>query len=228
MKTVAIMSPSFLPWAGYFNMIKNSDVFIFLDDVQYKKRSWGQRNRIVDISKNNYQWLTVPIISKGKYHQENRDVEIDLEDKNYDKLSKKIIFNYKSTPYFDDFFKQIEDIIEKKNKRLIDLNIDLVKMICKYLKIEKEFLFSSSFNLISKKSQLLFDLTKAVNGTVYLSAPGSKVFFDENNPFVESDIELEYSNFLCKKYNQKSRNFLSHCSIIDMIFNIGNEAENFI
>ena len=104
MKTVAIMTPTFLPWAGYFNMIKCSDIFIFLDDIQYKKRSWQQRNRIIEFSKNDYLWLTVPVKSKGKYYQKFKDVEIDLEDKNYNKISKTIKFNYQSSPYFNDFF----------------------------------------------------------------------------------------------------------------------------
>jgi len=111
---------------------------------------------------------------------------------------------------------------------LIDLNVALIKKICNFLKIEKEFVFSSSFNLSSKKSQLLFDLTKAVNGTVYLSAPGSAVFFEEYNPFLMSKIELKYHEYFCKNYNQRTTDFLSYCSIIDMIFNIGNEAENLI
>ena len=228
MKTVAIMAPTFLPWAGYFNMIKNSDIFIFLDDIQYKKRSWQQRNRIIEFSKNDYQWLTVPVKSKGKYHQKFQDVEIDLENKNYNNISKIIRFNYQSSPYFKDLFIDIEGILEKKNKFLIDLNVILIKKICNFLKIEKEFVFSSSFNLNSKKSQLLFDLTKAVNGTVYLSAPGSAVFFEEHNPFLMSKIELKYHEYFCKNYNQRTTDFLSYCSIIDMIFNIGNEAENLI
>lgn len=228
MKTVAIMAPTFLPWAGYFNMIKNSDIFIFLDDIQYKKRSWQQRNRIVEFSKNDYQWLTVPVKSKNKYYQKFKDVEIDLEDKNYNKISKIIKFNYQSLPYFKDLFIDIESILEKKNKFLINLNVELIKKICNFLKIEKKFLFSSSFNLNSKKSQLLFDLTKAVDGSIYLSAPGSAIFFKDHNPFAQSNIKLKYHEYVCKEYNQRTKNFLSHCSIIDMIFNIGNEAENTI
>ena len=202
--------------------------FYFLDDIQYKKRSWQQRNRIIEFSKNDYLWLTVPVKSKGKYYQKFKDVEIDLEDKNYNKISKTIKFNYQSSPYFNDFFFELEDILEKKNKFLINLNVILIQKICKFLKIEKEFVFSSSFNLSSKKSQLLFDLTKAVKGTVYLSAPGSEIFFKEHNPFINSNIELEYHQYSCKNYNQRITNFLSHCSIIDIIFNTGIEARDII
>lgn len=228
MTKVAIMAPTFLPWTGYFNMIYKSDIFIFLDNVKFKKRSWQQRNRIIEKSKNNYQWITVPVRSKGKYDQLICDVEIDYENKNYDKLFRTLELNYKSSRFFNDFSFEIKNALDKKNKYLIELNIILIEKICKFLNIKKKFILSSSLNINSKKSQLLYDLTNIVGGTEYISAPGSSIFFEDHNPFKDSSIKLSYHEYSCKEYHQQIKFFLSHCSIIDMIFNVGKSSENYL
>ena len=70
------MQPTFMPWTGYFHMIKNSDLFIFLDDVQFNKRSWQQRNKFLQLQKEIY--LTVPVNSKGKFNQKINNVKINM------------------------------------------------------------------------------------------------------------------------------------------------------
>ena len=79
-----------------------------------KKDHGNKEIELSNFPKNDYLWLTVPVKSKGKYYQKFKDVEIDLEDKNYNKISKTIKFNYQSSPYFNDFFFELEDILKKK------------------------------------------------------------------------------------------------------------------
>ena len=76
---VAIMQPTYLPWVGYFNLINKSEYFVFLDDVQFDKRSWQQRNKIIINS--NQRYLTVPVLSKNKYLQKLSEVKIDNSEK---------------------------------------------------------------------------------------------------------------------------------------------------
>ena len=73
MTTVAIMQPTYLPWLGYFDLIDRASIFVFLDDVQFERRSWQQRNRI--ISKDEYLTISVPVQKKGKRGQLIKDVK---------------------------------------------------------------------------------------------------------------------------------------------------------
>ena len=79
MTKIAIMQPTFLPWLGYFSLIKKVDKFIFLDSVQFNKRSWQQRNKIKNNTKSMY--LTVPVLSKNKFDQKISETKIDRNSK---------------------------------------------------------------------------------------------------------------------------------------------------
>ena len=82
MTTIAIMQPTYLPWLGYFDLIDRSDILVFLDSVQFDKRSWQQRNRIK--TPNGELMLTVPVLTKGKFDQKICDVMID-QSQNFEK-----------------------------------------------------------------------------------------------------------------------------------------------
>ena len=73
-RTLAVMQPTFLPWVGYFALMDRVDRFVFLDDVQFDKRSWQQRNRIK--TANGPLWLTVPVLTKGRRDQTIAEVQI--------------------------------------------------------------------------------------------------------------------------------------------------------
>ena len=76
-KTVAIMQPSFMPWIGYFDLMDQVYTFIFLDNVQFEKQTWQQRNKIR--TPNGLEWLTIPVKVSGKFGQNICDVEISVQ-----------------------------------------------------------------------------------------------------------------------------------------------------
>ena len=98
---VAIMQSTYLPWVGYFALMKSVDVFIILDSVQFSKRSWQQRNQIK--TESGAKWLTVPVISKGKKDQLIADVKIDYSSKFPESHINMIEQNYRKSPFFGDF-----------------------------------------------------------------------------------------------------------------------------
>ena len=124
---VAIMQPTYLPWAGYFAMMDRVDQFVLLDDVQFEKRSWQQRNRIK--TANSLVWLTVPVLTKGKREQLIKDALIEKSAGFQEKHIKSMTLNYKKSLCFDHYSNDLFDILNKDHDKLSELTIELIKKI---------------------------------------------------------------------------------------------------
>ena len=124
MTKIAIMAPTFLPWMGYFDLINKSDIFVYLDNIQFNKRSWQQRNRIPNI--NEFLWLTVPVKSKGRFYQSINQVEIDYTRDPFEKIIKTLNNNYSKNDYYFEVINILIEIFKKKINQLSELNIILI------------------------------------------------------------------------------------------------------
>jgi len=217
------MQPTYLPWIGYFSLIDQSDVFVFLDNVEFSKQSWQQRNRIK--TANGAQWLTVPVMHKDSNMYLN-NVRIKNNSNYVKKHIKSIKQNYQKTPYFDKYFDDLSKIISNANNFLIELNIELIKWICSCLKINTKFIRSSSirFNEQDEKVEKLVEICKKVNADQYLSPEGSKEYIDENNIFEKNNIMLVYHFYKHPRYKQLYGEFIPYMSCIDLLFNEGEES----
>ena len=121
---LGISQPTFFPWIGYFAFLDKIQKIIFLDDVQFEKRSWQQRNYIC---LDGYKHLmTVSVKSRGKFNQKISEVEI-LHGKNLQLIKKKIYYAYNKAPYFKNYYQDICNIIDTKYQFLSELNIELIK-----------------------------------------------------------------------------------------------------
>ena len=98
---IFITQPTYMPWIGYFSFLLKSKKIIFLDDVQFSRRSWQQRNKIKHI--NEELLLTVPVISKGKKNQNINEVRINNKTNFVEKHLKSISLSYKKCKYFSRF-----------------------------------------------------------------------------------------------------------------------------
>ena len=121
---VAIMQPTYLPWSGYFGLLQSVDLFVYLDDVQFEKRSWQQRNQIK--TANGAQWLTVPVLSKGKREQKINEVQIDTTSKFSEKHIKSIQHSYRKSPFFHKHSDIIFSAIQKVSINLAEYNIHII------------------------------------------------------------------------------------------------------
>ena len=174
---VSILQPSFLPWLGYFRIIQKSDIVVFLDDVQFDKRSWQQKNMIK--TANGPLSLTIPVLSKNKFDQKINQVLIDYKSNFIKKHLTTIEQNYKKTQYFNLYFNLIEKIYNQKPKHLLDLNVKFILFFIETIfKVKKKYYFSSDLNLKTKKSQLILDICIKLNSDHYICANGSKNYLD--------------------------------------------------
>ena len=143
-KTVSISQPTFFPWLGYFQLIMRSNHFILLDDVQFQKRSWQQRNKIRVGS--DTIWLTVPVLTKGKFEQKIKDVRISADKDWRSKHLKTIEMAYSKAPYFNSFFPIIERIYQFPSVFLAELNIFAILEICEFIGLEPKISRSSQIS----------------------------------------------------------------------------------
>ncbi len=223
---ISILQPSFIPWIGYFAIIEKSDFVVFLDHVQFDKRSRQQRNTIK--TNTGPLYLTVPVSSKNKFHQKINEVEIDNNEKYVEKHLKSIQYNYSKTKYFEKYFPEIRKIYKKEEKNLLNLNMNFILMIAKEILSNKiKFEFSSNLKLVSKKNDLIIDICKFYKAKKYLSTIGSKGYLIEKQ-FKKENIELVYSNFEHPSYEQINGKFLPNLSAIDLLLNCGENSKSFI
>ena len=226
MTNVAIMQPTYLPWSGYFGLIESVDIFVILDNVQFAKRSWQQRNQIK--TPTGAVWLSVPVFSKGKREQTIQVTRINKDDDFSIRHKRSIELNYKKSKFFAKEYEDIFKLINSNELYLSELNIKLIKYFCKRLKIKTQIIRSKDINLTGKKAELLCSICKELNADNYISPPGSRDYLEASNSFRDANINVNYYLFQHPIYSQLWGKFLPYMSVIDMIFNCGDESINLI
>lgn len=221
-KTVAIMQPTFLPWVGYFALMEDSDEFVFLDSVQFAKRSWQQRNQIKTAQ--GVQWLTVPVNTKGQREQLIRDVTI-VEPKEFsEKTIRTLSTVYGKTPFFSRYSTELFAVFDQNIEKLSELNIALIRCLAKQLGIERPLRASSELPVSGAKADLLADICQKLGAQQYLSAVGSRDYIEESTAFAERGIRVLYNRYQPTPYRQGFGEFVPYMSAIDLIFNEGENS----
>lgn len=215
-KVIAIHQPNYLPWAGYFYKMAHSDIFVFLDDVQYTKGSFINRNRIK--TSQGVQWLTIPVHS----NLEGTIRETPWTDINWpQKHLKTVKFAYGRAPYFNQIFSWFFDLLlSVKAENVADLNIQILKSIAQQLNLSCSFNLSSNFNVGGEGDDRLIQLVLRLDGDTYLSGYGG-FKYQNIDKFKAAEIHVQYYNFTPPEYPQLWGDFESGLSIIDILFNCG-------
>tara|TARA_B100001167_G_scaffold176774_1_gene130768 strand:- start:187 stop:888 length:702 start_codon:yes stop_codon:yes gene_type:complete len=222
---IAIHQPEYLPWLGFFKKMMNSELFVLLDDVQFEKKSWQNRNRIR--TKNGTVFLSVPI--HAHLDSKLNDVKIDNTKNWADKHKKSILFNYTNTPYFDEYSNAIELIFEKKFEFLIELNYEIIKFVMKELEIKSKIIFSSKLKIPQKGSDKVLNICKAVDADYYITGTAWAKKYLKIEDFKKSNISVEFQELQHPIYKQIHKEFIPKMSIIDLLFNEGkNRAKQII
>jgi len=218
--SVAIHQPNFLPWIGYFYKILKSDMFVFLDNVQFTKNSYINRSKIK--TSQGELWLTIPVL-----HQFGQSISQAKINNSFDwrkKHLKTIELNYKKAPFFNEVYELIKGVYYDSDWHYIaNLNVELTLKICEYLKIKTRFIRASDLKVQGKATDLLISIVKSLNCEIYISGFGGAKYQDEEL-FRRSGINLIYYDFQHPIYNQLYGEFIPNLSIIDLLFNLGKDS----
>jgi hypothetical protein len=215
---IGTSQPTYLPWPGYFGLMNMCDHFIILDDVQFEKRSWQQRNCVKEINGTTY--LSLSINSKGLRDQKINEALLADPLINFNKHIKTITNCYSKSEYFNDYKKKIFDVYEKKFNNLFELNYNLIITLKKILNINTVIKLSSEHQKSGKKENFIYSLLDNFGIKKYIINPGSLEYMRSKN----ENYELYLYNYNTNiEYKQNYGEFFPFISVIDMIFNIGAE-----
>ncbi|MFW5983429.1 MAG: WbqC family protein [bacterium] len=214
---IAIMQPYFFPYLGYFQLINAVDKFVFYDDVNFIKRGWINRNRI--LINNNPKYITLQLEAASQNKLIN---EITLNSNNSDKVLKSIEMAYKKAPFYNSVFPIIKDILTWETNKVSDLAIYSVKEICKYLEVNTTFEISSEVYPETKgleKAQRIKAICNKNQAEKYINPIGGIDLYNKDD-FKQNGIDLFFLKGRIDEYQQFADTFIPGLSIIDvMMFN---------
>jgi len=222
---VSIQQPEHLPWLGYFDKIRQVDLVVFLNNAQFKKRYFENRNKIRTTT--GWQWIRIPIVTKGRYHQKISKVEIDNTQDWRNDCWKALIYNYKKTPYWEKYKDFFRKLYQENWTKLEDFNIKAIKFISEEFGLKKKFVLASDLNITGKGDILLVNICKNVGAKEYLSGKFGKNYINEDL-FREAGITLLYQDFKQPSYKQVYEPFIPGMSSIDLLFNYGPDSLSII
>lgn len=220
---IAISQPGYLPWSGFFDLVDQVDQFVLLDDAQFVKQSWDQRNRIK--SSTGLQWLTVPVVFRGRLGQPLCEVEI-REPEFWQKHLRSVEVNYGKARYFANYFPRLKEIMEKcrPEQKLIDLNLTLMEWLMVELGVKTPLLRASTLGVEGKRSGRLVSMCKLLGATDYLSPRSAIYLLDDLAMFADVGLKVWFQNYKHPEYDQRFPPFVPYASVLDLLLNKGPEA----
>jgi len=225
---IGIHQSQFLAWVPYYYKILKSDIFIVLDDVQYQKNGVQNRNQMK--TPNGALWLTLPIIND--FGQNINETKLADFKKNKNKVLKTIEMSYSKSKYYNEIMPTLTNIFESESLNLHQINNEILLYFLKLLKIDTEIRYSSEFNTVGKKDDLvleLINLTSKAPLKQYISGSGGLEYMDLEK-FKKNNIEIFLCEFHYKEYQQlwNKLGFIENLSIIDLLFNDLKNAKEYI
>jgi len=218
-RTVAIEQPNYIPWIGYFDLIRQSDIWVWYDDVQYTKRDWRNRNLVA--LEDERIWITIPVKTKGRYAQAIREVEIDYSQPWRRRHVETVRRCYSRAPFFTTVVALIEEALEPKPNLLADLTIGMNEAICARLGFGPHFVRSSMLpSMGADRVERLIEICRGFESTTYLSGPSARAYIDPR-VFARAGIELRYIVYDYPEYARGAHAFVRNLSIIDALAWLG-------
>ncbi len=208
--------PAYLPWLGYFDKIRRSDIFIFLDTVQYEKNSFTNRNKIK--SQNGPIWLSIPVIKTDHFDKIMSEMPINNQSHWKRKHLNSIQMSYSKAPRFKELFPKIQDLYSKDHENIVDVTWDHLMFWLDVLNIHTKIIKSSSLDVVSKKSDFVFDLCNVVDADHYISGAMGKDYL-EIEKFENAGITVEFQNYKHPVYKQLFGEFIPNMGIVDFAMN---------
>jgi hypothetical protein len=221
---IAVMQPYFLPYIGYYQLIKEVDTFVIADSYQFAKQSWINRNRIINNGAINF--LTLPM--KKAPHQSSINNRFIAETFSAEKFLKTIHHSYHKANFYWESIPIIEEIISYKELNLNDFLMHSIDLLLNHFEINKNYIRTSELNIKHNLSpqEKIISICKDLDATTYINLPGGRNLYDASS-FTSEKIELKFINTCFVSYPQirgskiRTGDFVPKLSIVDMIFNDG-------
>lgn len=215
-----------MPWLGFFDRIRKSDLFVILDDVGYQKNGFINRNKIK--TANGWQWITVPVLGRSP-NQKINEVLVDNKQNWGNDHWKAVNFNYSKAPYFKKYAGFFDELFKKEWIKIADLDIYLIKSIIDFLGLKTKIAVSSDLEIGELKTERLVSICKKFGADTYLSGPGGKGYMNLEQ-FEKENIKVVFQDFNHPEYEQQFMNygFAPNLSIIDLLFNYGEKSRDMI
>ena len=226
-KRVAIVQSNYIPWKGYFDLIATVDEFILLDDVQFTRRDWRNRNQIK--STGGLLWLTIPVLSKGNYLSPIHDIRIanqtwaDLHWKTIQHHYRRAAAYAEMQVFFEKLYARAAML-----DSLSEVNFLFLRAICDHLMIPTPIRWSSEYQVVAGKTERLVALCQQAGAEVYVSGPSARAYLDEGS-FSAAAMRVEYFDYSgYPEYRQLHPPFVHNVSIVDLMLNEGAAAGQFL
>ena len=217
---VGIIQSNFLPWRGYFDFIRETDLFIIHDDLQYTKGDWRNRNKIK--TPRGVEWITVPV----HYHHTSQLIEetsVDYSTPWVQKMLNRIRESYRRAPCFEPYFSELADLLIQPATSISDLNLRLINWVCQQLEINTPIKLSREYKPQGAKTERLMGILQQVKASTYLSGPAAKAYLLPKL-FEQAGIRLDYKQYNYPEYEQLYPPFEAAVSVIDLLFMKGKDA----
>ncbi|MCD6459480.1 WbqC family protein [bacterium] len=218
MKTLGILQPGYLPWLGFFEQMDKADIFVIYDDVQFDKNGWRNRNRIK--TPQGEQWLSVPVLTSKKSSQLIYEVKIDNRTHWRKKHRKTIEQNYRKAPFFEKFYPVLEKGFLTAWDSLLECDMYFINEIKKFLQIDTPLISSRTLHSKGDSTDRLIKICNELKADTFYEGLAGKNYIDESL-FQQKGLKLVYQQYGHPVYKQLYKNFISHLSVIDLIFNEG-------
>jgi hypothetical protein len=223
---IAIVQSSYVPWKGYFDLIHSVDEFVLLDDVQFTRRDWRNRNRIK--TPRGPAWLTIPVNAKGKYLDPIKNITVSEPSWGV-RHWKTVEANYARAPYFSRYADGFERLyLGCRDTHLSAINYAWIRAICEVLGIGTKLSWSMDYELVNGRTERLVGICRQAGATSYLSGPSARGYIDPEQ-FLVANVELSYFDYSgYPEYSQLFPPFDHHVSILDLIFNQGPDSARYL
>src|SRR3990167_11453744 len=216
---VMLYQPFYFPWIGFFDMVDQCDILVFYDDAQYSKGTWQNRNRIKTYS--GVKWLTVGSDRHYTLGMKIHEIKVHLSNGWKEKNLNQIRQAYHQAPFFSEYFPVVSGFISSDFTRLIDYTSGSIRLITDVIGIKTRFMSSLALNSIkSEGTQKVIDICKAAGAEEYFDGSTGRDLYDTEF-FLKQGIMISFHEYRHPTYQQCFVEFVSHLSILDLLFNEG-------
>ncbi|MBI4971290.1 MAG: WbqC family protein [Candidatus Omnitrophica bacterium] len=225
MKRVVILQPAYLPWLGFFDQMRRADVFVYYDDVQFDKNGWRNRNQVK--SPEGPHWLTVPVRHSGVDDDRIFKIEIDHRAPWAKKHIGTIKQFYAKAPFAARYIPELEELLNRPWKLLVDLDLAVAELVCRWLGLERQIYRSSELGITGDQSGRLLNICKHFVADSYLSGDAAKNYLDMAL-FSSHGIQVEWQAFQHPVYSQLHGEFVPFLSALDLLLNEGEASKKIL